>query len=82
MLNLGLCEDDKIFINESLCPEYRFLFWKCRELAKSEKIFSYWTFNGTVKIKLSEHGDIRTITHVRDLQDLFPDVDFSKKRST
>ena len=76
---LGLGEDDKIYINESLCPEYRFLFWKCRLLAGVNKIHSFWTFNGTVKIKLSEDGRIISITHVKDLEKLFPDTDFSKK---
>ena len=76
---LGFEDDHKIFINESLCPEYRFLFWKCRLLLKSKKIFSYWTFNGIPKIKLSDEGRVYAITHVQDLQKLFPDVDFSKE---
>lgn len=75
---LGMKEDDKIFINESLCPEYRFLLWKCRKLCEANKIVSYWTFNGTVKIKISEQGRIHAITHVKDLKDLFSDFDFSK----
>ena len=76
---LGIGDDDKIYVNESLCPEYRFLFWKCRLLAGVNKIYSFWTFNGTIKIKLSEEGRILPITHVKDLEKLFPDTDFSKK---
>ena len=76
---LGFSEDDKIYMNESLCPEYRFLFWKCRVLAGCNKIFSYWTYNGTIKITLSEGGKIYAITHVNDLKTLFPDIDFTKK---
>ena len=76
---LGLGDDDKIYINESLCPEYRFLFWKCRLMAGVNKIYSFWTFNGTIKIKLSEEGRILPITHVKDLEKLFPETDFSKK---
>ena len=77
--SLGLTKDHKIFINESLCPEYRFLLWKCRKLCKVNKIASYWTFNGTVQIKITENGQIHAITHVKDLQDKFPNFDFSKK---
>ena len=76
--DLGFSEDDAIFVNESLCPEYRFLFWKCRKLASVRKIYSYWTFNGTIKIKLSENGKIHAITHVSDLKALFPNENFSK----
>ena len=76
---LGFDEDQAIFINESLCPEYRFLFWKCRLLAKSSKIHSYWTFNGVIKIRVTDGGKINAITHVTDLKSLFPDVDFSKE---
>ena len=77
--DFGFPEENKIFINESLCPEYRFLFWKCRVLHKNKKLFSYWTFNGIIKIKMSERGEIHAITHVNDLVKLFPGVNFSDK---
>ena len=80
MTKLGFNEDDRIYINESLCPEYRFLFWKCRLLAGVNKIHSYWTFNGAIKIKLSEDGRIYAITHVKDLEKLFPNTNFSKEK--
>ena len=79
---LGFDQDHRIFINESLCPEYRFLFWKCRELFKRSKVFSYWTFNGVIKIRLSDGGKIYAITHVTDLKTLFPNEDFSKEVKT
>ena len=77
--DLGFDEDNKLYVNESLCPNYRFLFWKCRMRHKSENIHSYRTFNGTVKIKLTERGQIHAITHVNDLSKLFPDVDFTDR---
>ena len=35
----------KIFINESLCPYYRFLHGKCKQLWKDHKIFGFWVSN-------------------------------------
>ena len=58
---LGFSEENKIYVNESLCPEYRFLFWKCRLLAGCNRIYSYWTYNGTIKITLSDGGKITPI---------------------
>ena len=77
MTLLGFDEDHKIYVNESLCPYYRTLFWKCRKFHELKKIYSYWSFNGTIKVKLSENGRIHAITHIKDLEELFPDDDFS-----
>ena len=79
MKSLNLSENEKLYVNESLCPNYRYLFWKCRLLHKSNHIFSYWTFNGTIKIRLVDQGKIHAITHIKDLEKLFPDEDFNVK---
>ena len=69
----------KLFINDSLCPYYKFLWSKCNELRKKGMIFSVRTNNGTVNVKLSENGGKKIITHLCDLEQLFPDHDFSRK---
>ena len=75
----GFDQDTKIYVNESLCPAYRFLLWKVRQLIAGKKVYSYWTFNGIIKIKLSDASKIHAIIHIADLRKLFPDVDFSKE---
>ena len=76
---LGFDKDTKIYVNESLCPAYRFLLWKVRQLMDGKKVYSYWTFNGIIKIKISDVGKIHAITHIADLKELFPNIDFSKE---
>ena len=41
----------KLFINESLCPKYNFLFGKLNALYKDKKIKNVWTYNGSVKVR-------------------------------
>ena len=62
-------EAGAIFINESLCPSYRRLFWKCNELYKEKKLLGVWTYNGTVKIKLNDES-VKPILHDVDLKNL------------
>ena len=58
-----------IFINESLCPSYRRLFWRCNELYKQKKLLGVWSYNGTVKIKLSDES-VKAILHDVDIESL------------
>ena len=68
--SLGLPDKSpRVYINESLCPQYRKLFWKCKELYKEEKIQSCWTFNGTIKVKL-QNNDVYPILHDDDILSL------------
>ena len=70
----------KIYINDSLCPNYRFLWSKCNELRKAGKIHTVRTNNGTVNIKLNENSPKSVITHITDLQNLFPNHDFKSEK--
>ena len=72
---LNLPSDTKIFINESLCGYYRGLWNKCKRLKGDKKIHQVYTNNGIIPLKLVENGSVKTITHVNDLKDLFPDID-------
>ena len=75
--SLGFSKHTKLYINESLCPRYKFILWKCRTLHKEKLLDSYWTFNGTVKIRINENDeDSHAITHINDLKDRFKDYDF------
>ena len=66
---LGLPEDSKIYLNESLCPEYKRLFGKCHALFKEGKIKNCWTFNGTVRIRLN-NDDEHSLFHNSELKAL------------
>ena len=44
----------KLYINESLCPAFRKIHWKSKKLYKGKYVDSFWTHNGTVKIKIGE----------------------------
>ena len=56
----------KIFINESLCPKYNFLFGKLNALYKEKKIKNVWTYNGSVKVRKLD-DQIFSIGHENDI---------------
>ena len=56
----------KLFINESMTPEYRSSDWKCRQLKKAGLITQCWFYNGGYTI---EHkGERKKIFHYTDLE--------------
>ena len=46
-----------------------------KRLKGDNKIHQFYTSNGIIRFKLIENGSVKTITHVSDLKDLFPDID-------
>ena len=60
----------RIYINESLCPYYKGLWNKCRNLKTEDKIHSFWTHNGNVKIKIYENSTPTILTHDVDVESL------------
>ena len=75
MSNLDLPEGTNQFINESLCPYYKGLWVICKKLWSRKQVHSFFTVNGSLKIRFEEHGPVNVVTHQQDLKDLFPDVD-------
>ena len=65
----------KIFINESFCPYYRGIWNKCKKLRDKQKVYQYYTINGLIRLRTEESGQAKTITHMADLQNLFPDIE-------
>ena len=65
----GMTENTKIFINESLCPYYRLLWSKCKDLFSKNVIYRFWTTNGTVRVKKSESSPVKVILHEDDLEE-------------
>ena len=75
--NLSFSEGTRIDVNDSLCPYYRGLWNECKKLWNNKKIYSYFTVNGTVRIKQVENGPYKSITHINDLRALFPEEQIS-----
>ena len=66
-----------LLVNDSLCPCYRGLWNECKKLWNNKKIYSYFTVNGTIRIKQVENGPYKSFTHVNDLRALFPEEQIS-----
>ena len=73
--SLSFPEGIKIYVNDSQCPYYWGLWNECNKLWNNKKIYSYFTVNGTVRIKQVKNGPYKSITHVNDVRALFPDDD-------
>ena len=63
----GLNDGSSIYANESLCPYYRGLWGKCKGLWQDKVITSFYTINGILRIKKSEHDKPMIIIHDEDL---------------
>ena len=72
--SINLPSSAKIYINESLCGYYRYLWSKCKRLLNNQRINSVWVVNGCLRIKL-RNDRVTNITHMEDLEDLFPKED-------
>ena len=60
----------RLFVSESMSHENQELAYKCRQLKSARKIHSTWFFNNVVSLKLTEHGRIYKIFHVKDIENL------------
>ena len=69
-VNVGIEGNPTIYINESLCPQYRKLFGICNALYKAEKIVSFYSINGSIKVKMFDDGTT-SISHISDMYNLF-----------
>ena len=72
---VDLPEGTKIFVNESLCPYYQGIWNKCKKLRDKQKVHHYYTIIVIIRLRIEEPGQAKTITHMVDLQNLFPDIE-------
>ena len=72
---VDLPEGTKIFANESLCPYYQGIWNKCKKLRDKQKVHQYYTINGLIYLRTKESGQAKIITHMIDLESLFPDIE-------
>ena len=75
---LDFPENTKVFINEALCPYYRGICNKCKKLRAIQKIYQFYTTIGLTRVKLEETSPSKIITHMVDLNELFPDLNIEK----
>ena len=58
----------KLYVNDSLCVEFQSLYYKCRQLKKSKKIFDTWFYNNKINVKINQDSNIINIFHEKDLE--------------
>ena len=67
----------RLFINDSFCPYYRGLWNECKKLWINKKTFSFFTVDGTCRLKLEQDGPYNSLTYVDDLKSLFREENFT-----
>ena len=73
---MNLCSigiHNPVFINDRLCSYYKMLWRKCKKLWSSKFIHTFWIFNGTLRLKLTESSCVHIITDSQHLDELFPE---------
>ena len=61
-----------VYINNSLCSYYKSLWSKCKSLPNSNFIHSFWVTNSSIRIKVTESSQSQEVSHICDLEELFP----------
>ena len=63
-------EGTKIYINNSFCPEFKFLFYAIRKAARDGVINRWKIRNGVISIRMDEEDTFHEVGHVLDLENL------------
>ena len=63
----------KVFVSVSLCPYYRYIWGKCKDLQRRGKIYQVFCLGGTIAVKVTKHSSAMKIFHECDLLDLDTD---------
>ena len=71
--------ENKIFINNSFCPEFRFLNFVIRKALREKHIHRYKIRNGITYVQKTEQSSFVEIGHVNDLENL--DIPIPERRS-
>ena len=61
-----------VYINDSLCSYYKFLWSKCKSLRDGNFIHSFWVTNGSIRKKINESSQTQEVSHICDLEEPFP----------
>ena len=63
---VGLPKGTLVFINQSLCSFYFYLWSLCKSLHSKKLIHSFWVSNGNVRLKVRENTPVLLVTHAPD----------------
>ena len=74
--DLSEISDKRIYINASLCPHYKTIFFHARQLASKQLIDKAWISNGTVHIRQCNSNSHDKILHISELKVKFPELKF------
>ena len=66
--NIGLPQGILVFINQSLCCYYKYVWSLCKRFHSKKLIHSFWVSTGNVSLKVCENTLILLVTHVIDLE--------------
>ena len=76
--NISLPSGCKIYINESLCKYYKYLWWKYKLLQTRGSIQLFWVMNGYIRIR-HRNDEVTSVTHIEDLERHFLGDDWENK---
>ena len=74
MEDIVLTASNKLFINRSICPYYKYYDQRARNCITWVKFIDFFISGDTVKIKINESSAPLPVTHVDDFENYFPDV--------
>ena len=57
-LKKNISSQSKVYINNSLCPYYRFLWGKCKELQRKGKVHHVFCLGAVVTVRVTENGPL------------------------
>ena len=60
-------QKSKVFVSHSLCPYYRFLWGKCKELQRKGRINQVFCLGAIVAVRIAENSPAIKILHEKDL---------------
>lgn len=70
---------NNLFINSNLSPYNKFLWGKCKHLYEEGMIDRFWVYNGSLHVAELNDDEGLKIGHLKDLENLFPNLDFNSK---
>ena len=68
---VGLPQGSLVFINQSLCSYYKYLWSLCKRLHSKKLIHSFWVSNGSVSLEVRENTPVLSVSHFSNLENHF-----------
>ena len=81
-LSISIEVDSPIFISNNLSSYCKRLWSKCKRLWTNKYIHTLWVSKWSAKIKLSENSKSNTISHITNLEKIFPDNELLKDKKS